>query len=105
MSNPNTNADREVRINVEYGLHLRPAELFARTATRFVSEIRVIYMDKGEQVNGKSLLDLITLAAECGAVLKIEAQGPDAELAVETLSRLVESDFRGDAASTSSHAV
>lgn len=105
MSNSSTNAHREVRIKIEYGLHLRPAELFARTAARFLSDIRVDHLEKGEQVNGKSLLDLMTLAAECGAVLQILAEGPDAQQAVDTLSRLVESDFSGDVANPSSQAV
>ena len=63
-----------VVISNEYGLHLRPADLFARMAICFVSEITVRHNDRA--VNGKSILDLATLAAECGAVLCIEASGP-----------------------------
>jgi len=85
-------ATLSVVISNEYGLHLRPADLFARMAIGFVSDITVRHNDRA--VNGKSILDLATLAAECGAVLCIEATGPDAELAVAALARLVESDFQ-----------
>jgi len=105
MSNTNTNAQREVRINIEYGLHMRPAELFARTAARFMSDVQVEYAVRGCRVNGKSVLDLLTLVAENGAVLQILAEGPDAQIAVDTLVRLVESDFRDDVANPSSQAV
>ncbi len=83
-----------VVISNEYGLHLRPADLFARMAICFVSEITVRHNDRA--VNGKSILDLATLAAECGAVLSIEASGPDADAAVAALARLVESDFQAE---------
>lgn len=83
-----------VVISNEYGLHLRPADLFARMAICFVSEITVRHNERA--VNGKSILDLATLAAECGAVLCIEASGPDADAAVAALARLVESDFQAE---------
>lgn len=83
-----------VVISNEYGLHLRPADLFSRMAICFVSEITVRHNDRA--VNGKSILDLATLAAECGAVLSIEASGPDADAAVAALARLVESDFQAE---------
>lgn len=87
-------ASISVVISNEYGLHLRPADLFARMAIGFVSDITVRHNDRS--VNGKSILDLATLAAECGAVLSIEASGPDAESAVAALARLVESDFQAE---------
>lgn len=98
MTNPSASAIREVRINAEYGLHMRPAELFSKAAMKFLSDIRVLHVSKGEFADGKSLLDLMMLAAECGSILQIQAQGPDAESAVETLCRFVESDFRDEAA-------
>lgn len=84
----------EVVIQHEYGLHLRPADLFARTASRFVSEIEVSH--NNQSVNGKSILDLAMLAAECGSVLVIRATGPDASQALSALTHLVESDFHPD---------
>lgn len=103
MSTNASGGFREVMINHEYGLHFRPADLFARTASRFVSTIQVFY--NGQGVNGKSILDLATLAAECGAVLKIQAEGPDATTALDELVRLVESDFQPETPKSSSHAV
>ena len=58
------------------GLHLRPADQFVRLASQFAAEIRVHH--DGQAANGKSILDLATLAAECGARLDLEARGPDA---------------------------
>jgi phosphocarrier protein len=103
MSEDNTIAHRDVLIVTEYGLHLRPADLFARTASRFAAEIRVSH--NGQSVNGKSILDLATLAAECGTTLSIHTQGPDAKQALDTLCRLVESDFRPESVNPSSQAI
>ena len=103
MSTNASSASREVMINHEYGLHFRPADLFARTASRFVSEIRVSF--NNQSVNGKSILDLATLAAECGSALLIHADGPDAEQAISVLCRLVESDFQPEVPNSSTHAV
>ncbi|MFM1801698.1 MAG: phosphocarrier protein HPr, partial [Planctomycetota bacterium] len=66
--------------------------------SQFVSDIQVCHKDLS--VNGKSILDLAMLAAECGAVLLIRATGPDSDQALSALSKLVESDFQaGDAKS------
>ncbi len=92
MSTNASSEFREVMIRHEYGLHFRPADLFARVATRFESEIRVSFND--QTVNGKSILDLATLAAENGSTLLIHADGPDALQALSALCRLVESDFQ-----------
>lgn len=72
----------------EFGLHARPAAILAKTAGRFGSEIRV---QKGEEiVNGKSLIELLMLAAEKGQRLTVHAKGDDAAgliAAVEELFR------------------
>ncbi len=73
------------------GLHLRPADLFVCLAKRFAAEIRV--SRDGLAVNGKSILDLSMLAAECGTCLDLEARGPDAEAALAALSELVAARF------------
>jgi phosphotransferase system HPr (HPr) family protein len=82
---------RAVSINHSNGLHARPAELFARTALKFESRIEVLC--NNERVDGKSILHLLTMGATQGTELIIEADGLDAEQAVEALVRLVESDF------------
>jgi phosphocarrier protein len=84
-------ARRQVEIINALGLHLRPADKFVRLAHRFQSEIRVYH--EGQESNGKSILDLTTLAAECGALLDLEARGPDAEAAVEALAELIRARF------------
>jgi phosphocarrier protein len=77
-------------INAE-GLHLRAAHRFVQIARRFQSDVRVGC--RGRSVDGKSILDLVTLAAECGARLDLETEGPDAERALRALSELVTASF------------
>ena len=84
-------ARRQVEITNTYGLHMRPAEKFVGLAHRFQSEIRV--SSQGRESNGKSILDLLTLAAECGTRLELEARGPDAEQALAALAELVSARF------------
>ena len=83
---------RQAEIVNSEGLHLRPADQFVRLAQRFRAEIRVSCGDK--HVNGKSILDLATLAAGRGTRLELEAIGPDAEEAVTALAALIEAGFR-----------
>ena len=73
------------------GLHARPADLFAKTASRFDSTVEVI--KAGERVDGKSILSILTLVAEQGTELSIEAKGTDAQEAIRTLVALVEAGF------------
>ncbi len=91
MSHDPQVARRQVEITNAMGLHLRPADKFVRVAHRFQSEIRVLV--DGREINGKSILDLTTLAAERGTWLDLEARGPDAEAAVEALAELVLARF------------
>lgn len=87
-------ASRKVTIVNPQGLHARPADKFARLANRFVASVVVI---KDEQrANGKSILDILMLAAECGSQLTIEASGGDAEEAVDALVFLLESKVSAD---------
>jgi phosphocarrier protein HPr len=85
---------RQVEITNSYGLHLGPAGKFVKLAGQFQADIRVLY--NGKEINGKSILDLTLLAAECGSRLDLEACGPDAAEAIEALARLVMSEFRED---------
>jgi len=85
---------RQVVVRNRHGLHARPADLFARQAGQFTSKIEVI--KEGLRVDGKSILDILTLAAEKGTVLQLEATGPDAEAALEALAKLVETDFASE---------
>jgi len=85
---------RTVVINNPQGLHARPAELFARLALQFDSEIEVIR--EGHRVDAKSILHVLTLGAAQGTELTLLASGTDAEEALEALARLVDSDFAND---------
>lgn len=84
-------AERLVTVVNELGLHARPAAEFVKLAGRFNSEITVA--KDGEPVNGKSIMGVMTLAAECGAELTLRAEGADAEVAVAALEALVANEF------------
>ena len=92
MSQDPSVARRRVEITNDFGLHLGPAAKFVKLASRFRSDIRVSH--NGKEINGKSILDLTVLAAECGTLLDLEARGPDADDAVDALARLVISEFK-----------
>lgn len=84
----------DVRISNRLGLHARPAMSFVDTANGFKSDIRV---KKGEQtVDGKSIMNLMMLAATQGTRLTITAEGEDADAAVAALSELVGRGFDED---------
>ncbi|HXT59632.1 MAG TPA: HPr family phosphocarrier protein [Pirellulales bacterium] len=82
---------RTVIVTNPQGLHARPADLFVRLATRFAAKVEVV--KDHERVDGKSILAIMTLAATEGTRLSIEADGPDAQQALDALSALVEQDF------------
>ena len=88
---PPTSAERQVTILNAKGLHMRPATRFVALASEFQADIRVV--GNGKDVDGKSILDMTTLAAECGSTLTIRAGGPDAEAAVSALADLVAAQF------------
>ncbi len=90
-SGPNRVHVREVKIVNSLGLHARPAALFVRTASQFESDIMV--ERDGNAVSGKSIMGLMTMEAECGTVLKLTAQGVDAEQVLDRLEDLVRRKF------------
>ncbi len=71
------------------GLHARPATVFASLAKEYASEVRVRH--DGKVANGKSLASLLTLGIECGGVIRVMAQGPDAAATLQALKESVES--------------
>jgi phosphocarrier protein len=89
MSEPTIRA--KVTINNPQGLHMRPAYMFAETASRFDSRIEVAKDDR--RIDGKSVLSILTLGAAQGSEVCIEATGQDAENAIRVLSGLVNSGF------------
>ena len=82
---------KEVTIVNKLGLHARPAAMFVRVANKHRAEI---WVEKdGEQVNGKSIMGLMMLAAGQGSRLLISAEGADAQGALQELQELVERRF------------
>jgi phosphocarrier protein HPr len=83
-----------VFIKHQAGLHARPASLFVRTANRFAANITVQNLTGGgEAADAKSIIALLTLGAQQDHTLLIQADGADAEAALESLKSLVESNF------------
>jgi phosphocarrier protein len=82
---------RSVRIVNPLGLHARPAAAFVRIAGRHACQIFVRKDDL--EVNGKSIMGMMMLAAEAGSELVIRAEGEGAEQAVEDLVALVQAGF------------
>ena len=84
-------ASKDLTIENRNGLHARPAALFVKTSSRFLSEV---WVEKdGERVNGKSIMGLMMLAAGKGSRLQVIAEGADAEKAVAEIKNLVETRF------------
>jgi len=82
---------RTVRIVNQYGLHARPAAEFVKRAGKFGANVWVRKDDV--EVNGKSIMGVMMLAAEHGSEITIRASGEDADQAVQALVELVESGF------------
>lgn len=82
---------KEIEIINELGLHARPAAMFVKLANEFACEISV---EKGqEQVNGKSIMGIMMLAAGKGSKIKVVAEGPDANEAITGIEKLIQSKF------------
>ncbi len=90
----NSKVEGKFRIVNSLGLHLRPARMLANLTNQFESDIFI--KKDSEEVNGKSIMGIITLAAPQGALLKGTAIGPDAREAVEAIGKLIESKFGED---------
>jgi phosphocarrier protein len=86
--------EKELTIVNRLGLHARPAAMFVRIASRHRAEIWVC--KEGEEVNGKSIMGLMMLAAGQGSKLRIRCDGPDADKAIEELEELVKAGFNED---------
>jgi phosphocarrier protein HPr len=83
--------ERTVTIANKNGLHARPAAEIVKIAAKFKSDIHLVRDDL--EVNGKSIMGVMMLAAEFGAELQLRAEGPDAEEAVGAIAKLIESKF------------
>ena len=85
---------KELTILNRLGLHARPSALFVKVCTRHNSDI---WVEKdGEQVNGKSIMGLMMLAAGQGSKLRVTCEGDDAEKALEEIESLIQRRFDED---------
>jgi len=83
--------EKRVEIVNPLGLHARPASELVRVASRFESAVTV--SKDGLDVNGKSIMGVLMLAAECGSKITIHTDGEDAGEALDALAALVSSGF------------
>jgi len=81
---------KEIIVKNKQGLHARPAALFVQIANKFDSRITVRRDD--EEVNGKSIMGILMLGAEQGSLIIIEAEGQDAEAALNELEKIINSE-------------
>jgi len=83
--------ERRVTVVNSHGIHARPAAAIVKCAAKFSAHITLIRDDL--DVNAKSIMGVMMLAAECGAELVIRAEGDDAEAAIEALAQLIAAKF------------
>lgn len=83
--------EREVTVCNRAGLHTRPASMLVRTASKFDADV---YLQRdGYEINGKSVIGVMTLAAEQGATLTLLVDGDDEEAAADAIADLFDSGF------------
>ena len=80
-----------VKVSEGKGIHARPASLITNTATKYASTVRIAFRDK--LIDCKSIIGILSLGATGGSELELQAEGPDAEQAVDAISALFESNF------------
>lgn len=80
-----------LKITNQTGLHARPAAMLVKTTGKFKSDI---YISKdGYEVNGKSIMGVLTLAAESGSTLEVRIEGEDEQEAMEAIENLIKNKF------------
>lgn len=90
MSEMNS-AERQFKIMNKFGIHARPAALFVKTVSQFQSDVQV--EKDGHIASGKSIMGLLTLEGYYESMIKVTANGPDAEEALGALGELIENKF------------
>ena len=86
--------ERKVKVTNKLGLHARPAAMLVKTAGKYKSEVTIAKDDM--EVNAKSIMGVMMLAAEKGSTLTIRGEGDDEAEVVDALVRLVEGKFDED---------
>jgi phosphocarrier protein HPr len=83
--------ERQVTVMNSHGIHARPAAEIVKTAARFKASITLVKDD--QDVNGKSIMGVMMLAAECGSTITLRADGDDAAPAIDALAALIAGKF------------
>jgi phosphocarrier protein HPr len=83
--------ERAVQIANKNGLHARPAAEIVKVAAKYKADITIVRDDL--EVNGKSIMGVMMLAAEYGATLTLRANGPDAQAAIDAIAQLIANRF------------
>ena len=84
-------AERSVQVVNKNGVHARPAAEIVKAATKFKSDITIVRDDL--EVNGKSIMGVMMLAAACGATLVLRASGPDESEALDAIATVIANKF------------
>jgi len=82
---------REATVKNRLGLHARPSALLVQASAKFASEITL--EKEGLEVNGKSIMGVMMLAAEVGALIKVRVEGTDEAAAADKVAQVIESIF------------
>lgn len=85
---------KELKIINKTGLHARPAAMLVKTTGKFKSEIFI--SKDGYRVNGKSIMGVMTLAAEPGSIIEVSIEGPDENEAMKAMEDLINHKFYED---------
>ena len=83
--------ERSVQVVNEAGIHARPAAEIVKTAARFKSEVMIVKDDL--DVNAKSIMGVMMLAAECGSTVILKAEGDDAQAAIDAIAGVIAGGF------------
>lgn len=82
---------KEFKIVNKTGLHARPAAMLVKTTGKFKSDVRIA--KDGYEVNGKSIMGVMTLAAEPGSVIQVTVDGEDEQEAIAAIEELIRNKF------------
>jgi phosphocarrier protein len=83
--------EKEITVTNKLGLHARPSAQLVQTASRFKSEVSITRDDL--TVNGKSIMGVMMLAAEMGAVLRVRVDGPDEQESMDAIEKVFQMKF------------
>lgn len=85
---------KTVKVKNDAGLHARPSSVLVKAASKYESDFYISMY--GYKVNGKSILGVMTLAAESGAEMELIFDGPDEKEALDTIVELFENEFQSN---------